>query len=428
MEQQALMDSLCGYINASPTAFHAVLKLKEALEEKGFIELKLSEKWSLNKQGNYYVTYNDSACFAFRLNYQEETIPQFKIVTTHTDSPGFKLKPQVDIRENGYWKLNTEVYGGPILNTWVDRPLSIAGRVMTKGKTSLCPKVNFIDIKEPIAVIPNVAIHFNRKLNEGVELNKQKDLLPILGMDGEDQSIFKLLVKHLSLGEQEILSYDLFLYPEEKARIIGAQQEFIYGPRLDDLAMVHANLQAFLQVEDFNDILVLAAFDNEEVGSLTRQGANSPLLKNILERICISFDKTREEYYLSLEESIILSLDMAHGIHPNSPEKSDPTHKPKLNEGPVLKVNSNFRYATDGFTEAIMLELCNKANIPLQKFVYRSDIPGGSTLGPILATHLNIRCVDIGNSLLAMHSIGEIAGVKDHAYMVDLVKHFYQTQ
>lgn len=422
--------ALLDFIQGSPSPFHAVQTTKDQLVPAGFKELKLEDKWTLFPGGKYVVSRNDSALIAFVLGEGSPEDSGFHIIGTHTDSPTFRLKPSPIIRVEGkYIKLNVETYGGPILNTWLDRPLSLAGRVILNGKSPYHPKSVLFQSPSPLLVIPNLAIHLNRKVNEGVELNKQKDLLPLLGMIEEGLVKEDALIKHLSelihVTPEEIIDFDLVLYEYESGSIIGLNQEFISSSRLDDLAMVHAGTWAIAKAEGNRSTAVLACFDHEEVGSTSKQGAASPFLSTVLERIMVALGKDREEYFQALAHSFMISADMAHALHPNVGEKHDPVNKPALNGGPVIKLSANMSYTSDAESATVFKSLCSEARIPVQMFVNRSDERGGSTIGPISTTHLDIRSVDVGNPLLAMHSIRELGGVKDHLAMSKVFKVFY---
>ncbi|MBU3097897.1 MULTISPECIES: M18 family aminopeptidase [Clostridium] len=423
--------NLINYIYDSPTAYHAVSKAKEHLSKAGFVEIKEEDKWELKKGGKYFVTKNDSALTAFVVGKGEIEESGFKIIGAHTDSPSFRIKPSPEmVVDNVYVRLNTEVYGGPILNTWMDRPLSIAGRVTLKSDDILHPETRLVNIKRPIMIIPNLAIHMNRNINTGIELNKQKDLLPLLSMVNENLEknnyLISAIAKELSVDLKQIIDFDLFLYEYEKGSIIGLNNEFISSSRLDDLAMVHAGISAISRDSSVQATNVIVCFDNEEVGSSTKQGADSNMLVDILERITISLHKNREEFFRAISKSFIISADNAHAVHPNSPEKNDPTNKPYINKGPVIKISASQSYTTDSNSDAVYELICEKAGVPIQKFVNRSDARGGSTIGPISSTHLNIRSVDMGSPTLAMHSIRELGGVLDHFYVTRSFEEFYK--
>ena len=360
-----LAQNLIDYIYDSPTSYHAVEKTKEDLCESGFVEIKEEDKWELKKGKKYFVTKNDSALTAFVVGFGEIEESGFKIIGAHTDSPTFRIKPSPEmVVDNVYVRLNTEVYGGPILNTWMDRPLSIAGRVTLRSNDILHPKTKLVNIKRPIMIIPNLAIHMNRNINTGIELNKQKDTLPLLSMVNEELEknnyLMSAIAKELSVDIKQIIDFDLFLYEFEKGSIIGLNNEFISSSRLDDLAMVHAGIRALVKVSSVQATNVMVCFDNEEVGSSTKQGANSNMLVDILERITISLGKNREDFLRAISKSFIISADNAHAVHPNSPEKNDPTNKPYINKGPVIKISASQSYTTDSNSDAVYELICRK--------------------------------------------------------------------
>ncbi|WP_127836692.1 M18 family aminopeptidase [Clostridium prolinivorans] len=423
--------NLIDFIYESPTAFHAVESVKKVLLDNGFKELKEEERWKFEKNGKYFVTKNDSALFAFILGSGSITKKGFRIIGAHTDSPSFRIKPNPEIiSENAYIKLNTEVYGGPILNTWFDRPLSIAGRVIVKGENIFYPKTKLVNINKPILIIPNLAIHMNKDVNKGMEINTQKDTLPLVSVINneleKENYLLNIIASELKINVEDILDFDIFLYEYEKGKIIGPNDEFISSSRLDDLAMVHAALYAFVNTKESQNFNVLACFDNEEVGSSTKQGANSEILANILERIVLNLGGDREDFFRTIARSFMISSDLAHAVHPNAGEKADPINKPIINKGPVIKLAANQSYTTDADSLAVYEQICKKAEIPVQKFVNRSDARGGSTIGPISSTHINLRCVDMGTPILAMHSIRELGGVLDHTYVSKSFEEFYK--
>lgn len=429
-EELEYAEELIDFIYKSPSPFHAVATIKNMLQDNGFIELCEEDRWEVQKNGKYFVTRNDSALVAFVVGTGVIAKNGFKIIGAHTDSPTFRIKPNPEIvSEGSYLKLNTEVYGGPILNTWLDRPLSIAGRVTLKGKNILSPKTQLINISKPILIIPNLAIHMNRNVNKGVELNRQIDMLPILGLINEsfekENYLVKAVAQELNVDAADIIDFDLVLYEYNKGCIIGVNNEFVSSSRLDDLEMVHAGLTALTSSNVSEMTNVLVCFDNEEIGSSTKQGADSQFLSDILERIVLSFGGDREDFFRALNKSFIISSDSAHAVHPNKGEKADPTNRPHINEGPVIKVNANQKYTSDSHSIAVYTEICKKAGVPFQKFVNRSDEAGGSTIGPISSTHLALKSVDIGTALLAMHSVRELCGVKDHFYVEKSFEEFY---
>lgn len=430
MEQETAR-KLIEFIHESPTNFHAVLNLKQQLIENGFKQLFSGEAWNIEQGGKYFVTKNHSSLFAFVPGSGPIAENGFKLICAHSDSPTFRIKPNAEMTVEGkYLKLNTEVYGGPILYTWFDRPLSMAGRVMLKSDNPLKPATQFVNFNRPLLVIPHLAIHFNRAVNDqGNPLSKQKDMLPVLAMINDkfekDHFLLHLIADEMQVDCEHILDFDLTLYEYEKGTLTGLNSEFISSGKLDDLAMVHAGLQALLHSKPSNKTNVLAIFDNEEVGSGTKQGAGSPILRSILERIVFSGGGTQEDLCRAIHHSFMISADMAHALHPNYTEKHDPTNHPVLNGGPVIKINANQKYVTDGDSAAVFETICKIANVPCQKFVNHSDMAGGSTLGNILQSQMEIRGVDIGNPMWAMHSVRETSGTDDHTYVIQAFTTFY---
>jgi aspartyl aminopeptidase len=418
------------FINNSPNAFYAVEEGKKKLELSSYKELKNEEKWELSSGGKYFVKINESALVAFETGRGEVEESGFRIVASHTDSPGIKIKPNPEIVDNNYLKLNVEVYGGPIFNTWLDRPLSLAGRVYIKGKKIFEPELRLVNIKKPMLIIPNLAIHQNREINKGSELNPQIDLLPIISNVKENfeknNCLIKILSKELQVKEKDILDFELYLYESSEAILIGIENEFISAGRIDNLASFYASIISLVESDNFDGIKISVAFDNEEIGSRTKQGADSAMLKNILERIVYSLGKNKEEFIRALSKSFIVSADGAHGVHPNQSSKTDITNIPKLNKGITIKYNANFSYTTDAFSAGVIKMLAEEKNIPLQNFVNRSDVGGGSTIGPLSAKHLPINSVDLGIPMLAMHSIRELCGVEDLWSLKELLKYFFQ--
>lgn len=424
---------LIDFIYESPTAFHAVEAVKKELDANSFKELKEEERWTLIPGGKYYTIKNQSAITAFTIGKGNLAEEGFKLIGSHTDSPTFRIKPNAEmISEGNYVKLNTEVYGGPILNTWLDRPLSLAGRVVIRTKNPLKPEIKLVNIKRPILIIPNLAIHMNRNVNQGVELNKQKDTLPLMSLVNENLEknnyLINTIAKEMEVNKEDIIDFDLFLYEFEKGSIIGLNEEFISCGRLDDLAMVHASIKALINTKKSKGVNVCACFDNEEVGSSTKQGAGSPMLAIILERIAMSVGLDREDYYRTLGSSFMISADLAHAVHPNRGEKADPVLRPMINKGPVIKVSAAQNYTTDSVSSSIYEEICKKAKVPVQKFTNRSDERGGSTIGPISSSHLSIKSVDMGTPILSMHSIREFGGVSDHTYVIKSFEEFYKNE
>ncbi len=424
--EKVIANELINFLYESPTAFHAVKNVKDTLEFEGFKELKEADRWNLEVEGKYFVTKNDSALIAFRVGKGDIAENGFKIIGAHTDSPGFRIKANPEITvENTYVKLNTEVYGGPILNTWFDRPLALAGRVSLVSKNPLKPVNKIVNINRPILIIPNLAIHMNREVNEGYKINRQKDTLPLLSLVNETLEkgnyLVELLAKELYCEKEDILDFELYPYEYEKGCLMGLNEEFISSGRLDDLSMVHAGIKALMDAEVSQATNVMVCFDNEEVGSATKQGGDSDFLKTILERIVLALGKDREDFLRSLSESFMISADLAHAVHPNLGEKHDPVVRPVLGKGPVIKIAASQSYTSDSDSSAVYEMICRNAGVNVQKFVNRSDMRGGSTIGPISSTHLPIRSVDMGTPILAMHSIREFGAVKDH---FDCIKSF----
>lgn len=436
------------FIEQSPTCFQAVANMKQKLEQAGFRELKETEDWKLDEGTGYYVTRNDSSIIAFSLPNAANAVREekgpisgqlsraskgalgikgFHIVASHSDSPTFKIKEEPEFTvEDKYVKLNTERYGGMILSTWLDRPLSVAGRIAVKEKKKIVTKPVHID--KDLLVIPNVAIHMNRDMNKGVEYNPQVDMLPLFADTVESQgkgSLIKKVAKAAGVKAEDILGHDLFLYVREKGRILGENGEFVLSPRLDDLQCVYASLQAFIESKPSEYINVCAVFDNEEVGSGTRQGADSTFLEDTLYRISEALSVGRGTYLQWIADSFLISADNAHAVHPNHPEKADPTNRPYLNGGLVIKYHGSQKYTTDAVSAARMKYYCEKAGVPCQTYANRSDIAGGSTLGNISTAHVSVSSVDIGLPQLAMHSAVETAGVRDTEYAVKALRVFW---
>ncbi len=427
-EKQAL--ALIDFIHQSPTPFHVIENVEKQLSDKGYKYLSLTDEWQLKVGGRYYAKRNQTALFAFELGNSPVEESGLKLICAHSDSPGFRIKPQPEmVVDNHFLKLNTEVYGGPILMSWLDRPLTIAGRVILKSKNPFVPNQKLINFKRPLVVIPNLAIHLNRSINEGVELNKQKDMLPLLGIITDqlekENYLLKLIAEELKTPIDDILDFDLSLAETDKGCLFGANNEFISSAKLDDLAMVHAGLTALLNSSSAQTTKFLCIFDNEEVGSLSKQGAGAPILKHILERIFEKLGKSKEDYQRAIYQSFMISADMAHSVHPNSPEKHDPIVHPLINKGPVIKIHAGQKYTTDADSSAVYEQICKMAGVPVQQFVNRSDMLGGSTLGNISTGHVDIRTVDMGNPMLAMHSMRETAGVLDHSYAIRSFEMFY---
>ena len=415
------LEDMLAFINDSPCCFQVVENVEKRLLKDGYTELLENERWNPVPGGKYYVNRNGSSLLAFHLPKKEWE--GFRMIASHSDSPCFKIKQNPEIAGDGpYVRLNVEKYGGMIMSTWLDRPLSVAGRIIagTNGEIRSIP----VAVEKDLLIIPNVAIHMNRDMNKGVEYNPQIDMLPLYGEADRKDSFMKLIAQESGISEEEILDYDLFLYNREKGRQIGAKGEFICSPRLDDLECVYASLSALLMGKPEKKINLIAVFDNEEVGSLTRQGAASTFLRDTLLRICEAFHLTEGEYIRRLADSFMISADNAHAVHPNHPEKADPSNRPCLNGGIVIKYHGGQKYTTDGISGAIMKEICKKAEVPFQTYLNRSDMAGGSTLGNISAGQVPVRTVDIGLAQLAMHSACETAGSRDVDYLIRALQSF----
>jgi len=422
----ATPEQLLQFIHTSPSPFHCVLTAKALLKAHGFTELSLHTPWQVTPGQSYYVNIFDSTLIAFSIGQHAAT--HLRIAAAHTDFPCLKVKPNAGIQEQGYGKLNTELYGGMIRESWLDRPLSMAGKVVLRGADAFHPDVRFIDIGRPILTIPRLAIHMNRHVNNGVALNPQKDMLPLMTMAG-DASYTTFLPQLLGTTCQcsldDILSYELTVYPTEEGCLMGLHNEFISSPRLDNQTSVFACVDGLVSAQEAEGINVIAIFDNEEVGSRTKQGAASLVLPHILQRLYRALGQSAEDYDEALASAFLLSIDVAHALHPNVPEKCDPTNKPLLGKGVALKTASSQSYAGDADAVAIIKTLCQDNSIPYQQFVNRADMPGGSTIGSLLSANLPIRTMDIGIPILAMHSARELMGTADQDSLNRLVNVFF---
>lgn len=418
------VEELFQFIENSPSCFHAIETIREKLNDEGFIELVEGRSWQIEKGKKYYVTRNLSSIIAFKI--PENDLKNFHIVASHSDSPTFKIKENAEIEVNNkYVKLNTEKYGGMICSTWFDRPLSIAGRILVKEGNVV--KTHLVNIDKDLVIIPNLAIHMNRSVNDGYKYNAQIDMLPLYGDNTSKGSLMKTVAQSVGVEEDSILGTDLFLYNRMRGTKIGANSEYISSPRLDDLECAYASLSAFLSETNSNSASVYCVFDNEEVGSGTKQGADSTLLYDVLRRINMCLGNSEEDYYKLIASSFMVSADNAHALHPNYSDKSDPTNKVYMNDGIVIKYNANQKYTTDAVSASIFKSICDSVNVPYQTFTNRSDILGGSTLGNISNAHVSLNTIDIGLAQLAMHSTYETAGAKDVTYLIDAIKAFYNT-
>lgn len=430
MEVKSFAREVIEFIDDSPSTYHVVKNCSVILEENGFERLYPKSKWELKKGGKYYVKRSNSTIIAFTLGGDINLKKGFKIFGSHTDSPCFRIKPRPEMITENIIRLNTEVYGGAILSTWFDRPLSIAGRVIVRSNDLFMPKTVTIKIDKPLMIIPNLAIHQNREVNNGVKIDKQNDTLPILGLINneleKDNYLLNLILSETDIKKEDILDFDLFVYPLEKGSLLGVNEEFISAPKLDNLVSVYAGLLGLIEAEDVHDqINVFVGFDNEEIGSMTKQGADSNYLMNTLERIMCSLGYGRSEFLQALQCSFLLSADGAHAAHPAHMEKTDPTSRGRINEGLSVKISANQSYTSDGFSIAVLKQIIEGTDIKIQPFVNQSNERGGSTIGPISSTHLDIDAIDLGVPMLAMHSVRELCGIYDVFYLKELGKEFF---
>ena len=419
-----IISELTTFIEHAPTAFHAVAELKEILKQEGFEELKESEKWKVKPGKRYYVTRNNSSIIAVKAGKELDNY-SFHVTASHSDSPAFKLKENAEIEvAKKYTVLNTEGYGGMICQTWFDRPLSLAGRVMVKNGERI--ETRLVKVDRDLLMIPSLAIHMDRKVNEGRAVNKQIDMLPVLsGSVKEQGEVRSLVAEELGLKDTDIYGMDLFLYNRMGAVRWGSNREFIGCPRLDDLQCAFTSMKGFLAAENEQNINVYACFDNEEVGSGTKQGAASTFLYDVLWRMNKALGKNEEEFYRAVAGSFMLSCDNAHAVHPNHPEKTDAINCCFLNKGIVIKESANQKYTTDAVGRAVFTAICDRAGVPHQTFANRSDSPGGSTLGNLSNTQVSLNAVDIGLAQLAMHSVYETTGAKDTESLVKAATVFF---
>ncbi len=421
-----ISEKLVTFIKKSPTAFHAVDNMKKELNDNGYQELLEGQKWNIVPGGKYYVSRNNSSIIALHLGENLDNY-SFNVAASHSDSPTFKIKENAQIEVRGhYTQLNTEGYGGMLCSTWMDRPLSIAGRVLVKKGDSY--KTELLCIDKDLVLIPNVAIHMNRTVNNGFAYNNQVDMLPLFGGKGtKEDALQRLIAEELNVDVKDIYGTDLYLYNRMSPSIWGVQEEFISSPQLDDLQCAFTSLQGFLKGYNAKSINVFACFDNEEVGSGTKQGAGSTFLYDVLYRVNKALSKDDEDFYRALASSFMLSGDNAHAVHPNHPEKTDVNNCVYMNEGIVVKSHAGQKYTSDAVSIAVFKGLCEKANVPVQFFSNRSDAVGGSTLGNIAMNQVSMNSVDIGLAQLAMHSSYETAGIKDTYYMIQVMEEFFNS-
>lgn len=423
-EVKKLNRKLMDFLDHSVNAFFAVENMREILLKEGFHPLYEGEDWQLESGEKYFVTRNDSALIAFVL--PKKPIKGFQMMASHSDSPVFKVKtdPEIEV-DKAYIQLNVEKYGGMICSPWLDRPLSVAGRVLLR--TSKGVETRLLNIDRDLLIIPNLAIHMNREVNDGYKFNAQKDMLPLFSTEEGKGGFRKIVAEALSVKEECILDWDLFLYNRQKATFLGAEEEFIGSGRLDDLQCAFASLQGILSAKPKDSVAVHCVYDNEEVGSGTKQGAGSTFLKDVLHRILAAFQGGEEEFIKALQNSLLISADNAHAVHPSHLDKADPVNRPYMNRGIVLKYSANQKYTTDAVSGAVFKSFCEKAKVPFQCFTNRSDMLGGSTLGNISNSQVALNTVDIGLAQLSMHSPFETAGVLDSYYLVEVAKLFYSS-
>lgn len=426
------MKEFMQYLADSPVCFYAVKNLKKMLEEGGFQQLPLHQPWQVQEGGRYYVTLWDSACIAFTIpeDMSRAQAPLYRLIGAHTDQPCLRIKPCSQIQQNGYCKLNAEIYGGPIFSTWLDRPLSLAGRVTLRSENVFQPRTELVNLEKPVLIIPNLAVHMNRGVNDGVALNAQVDMLPVGSLidtlgEEQEQMLLKALAEKLGTAQEEILDFDLFTYVTEKPEIVGFHDEFLSAPRLDDLVMVHTAARALIESKGGSGVNVLCAFDHEEIGSRTPQGAGTSTITYVMEKLSNALGRTREQFIDDIMQSFMISGDVAHAIHPNHPEKHDPVMKTQLGGGPVIKLAAGQSYVTQSCDYSVYEMICQKAGVPVQKFTNKSDARGGSTLGPVIAANLPCHIMDMGVALLSMHSAREMMAVRDYEYTKRSFIEFY---
>ncbi|MCR5526046.1 MAG: M18 family aminopeptidase [Lachnospiraceae bacterium] len=407
---------LLDFIDRSPNAFFACSNMRTELLNAGFSELHEGEKWGLENGGSYFVTRNDSAIIAFRIPKTE--FKGFNIMASHCDSPTFKIKTNAEIEvDKEYVKLNVEKYGGMICAPWLDRPLSVAGRVLVRTGNGV--ETRLVNIDRDLVIIPNLCIHMNREVNDGYKFNAQVDMLPLFGDSDSKDKFLNIVAEEAGVSADDIIDTDLFLYNRMKGTVVGVNGEYISSGRLDDLQCAFASLRGIINSQPKDSVAVHCVYDNEEVGSGTKQGAASTFLKDTLHRINSALGRSEEDYHIALTSSFMVSADNAHAVHPNHSDKSDPTNRSYMNKGIVIKYSANQKYTTDAVSGAIFREICDAADVPYQTFTNRSDMLGGSTLGNISNSQVALNTVDIGLPQLAMHSPYETAGAKDTAYLIN---------
>lgn len=429
----AIIKDLMRFIDLCPTPYHVTEQITNKLQTFQFTPYDTQEQ--LKPGDRRFLIKDGSALFAFSIGRQPLS-SGFKLIGSHTDGPGLKIKPQSLLEQDGHLCLNTEIYGGPILHTWFDRPLSLAGQIAVKGKNPWQPEIKLVDFKRPVLIIPSLAIHMDRDVNNSNPINKTKALLPVMALSSNMKLLSEekpirfetILARQAGVTEEDILDYALFLYDVQPACLAGLHEEFISAPRLDNLGMVHASVNALTTNFDHTGIHLIACFDHEEIGSRSRQGAYSATLRDLMEQIVYSLSGSRREFLAMLEQSYLISADQAHALHPNFKEAADQTNRPLINGGPVLKTSASQSYITDARAMAIFKGICQQAGVPCQSFANRSDQRGGSTTGPLTVERTPVRGVDVGNPIWAMHAIRETGGSADQAAMIRVMESFFSDE
>jgi aspartyl aminopeptidase len=428
IHQQA--QDLLEFIDASPSPWHAIATIERRLQSHGFLRLEELHRWSLKTSGRYYVVRGDSSVIAFTVGTQPPDETGYHIIGAHTDSPGLRLKPRAPHAAENMTRLGVEVYGSPILATFTDRDLSLAGRLNVRSETGI--QTSLVRFEKALVRLPNLAMHMNRNVNEdGLKLNKQTELPLLLGNLQEDippqEQFVRLLAEKAAVCATDIVSWELNVYDTQKGAFWGPDEEFISNSQLDNLASCHAGLAALLTAQESGRTCLCGFFDHEEVGSESAKGADGSFLADVTERIARSLGTDWQGYQQALARSVLISVDMAHAYQPNFASAYEPNHQIRMNAGPVIKTNVNQRYATDSLSEAWFMTLCEVAGVPFQQYVHRTDLACGSTIGPMVSAKLGIRCVDVGSPIWAMHSIRESAGVLDVAYMIRVLQAFFES-
>lgn len=428
MDHISLSGELLGFIKNSPSMFHSVENIKTYMQSAGFEHISESDKWDLKKGGRYFTSRNDSSIIAFIIGEDAKAGCGYRLCASHSDSPTYKVKAVPELEgPDGYLRLDVEGYGGMIDSSWFDRPLTIAGRVLV-SEDDLSIKTSLLYIDRDLLIIPNVAIHFNRDINSGYKYNRQTDLCPLFSAGRMEKGSFdRMIADELGVDTENILGKDLFLVNRQEPVLWGYEKEFISAPKLDDLQCAFASMKAFLDSKNSRTVNIYCCFDNEEVGSNTKQGAMSTFLPDVMRRISAGLGGSDEDWYRTVSSSFLVSCDNAHALHPNHPEKSDQVNRVYMNRGIVIKESASQKYTTDAFSRSLMTELCRRADVPVQHFANRSDASGGSTLGNLSNIHVSMHAVDIGLPQLAMHSSFETAGSRDTEYMTSILRYFYET-